>query len=52
MERTFERFRQGEARDYRARFPDPVEMNEVEAQILEMVALLYPDTFEALQKLL
>ena len=49
VERTFERFRQGEARDYRARFPDPVEMNEVEAQIVERVALLYPDTFETLR---
>ncbi len=49
VEKAFERFRQGEARDYRARFPDPVEMNEVEAQIVERVALLYPDTFETLR---
>jgi DNA mismatch repair protein MutS len=49
VERTFERFRQGEARDYRARFPDPVEMNEVETQILERVALLYPDAFDTLR---
>ncbi|OGO39661.1 MAG: DNA mismatch repair protein MutS [Chloroflexi bacterium RBG_16_57_8] len=49
VEKTFERFRQGEARDYRARFAEPVEMNEVEAQILELVAQLYPDTFDALR---
>jgi DNA mismatch repair protein MutS len=48
VERIFERFRLSEARDYLARFPDPVEVNDVEAQILERVARLYPEEFEAL----
>jgi DNA mismatch repair ATPase MutS len=48
VEKTFERFRQGEVRDYRSRFADPAQANEVEEQILELVARLYPDTFEAL----
>jgi DNA mismatch repair ATPase MutS len=45
VEATFERFKQGAAKDYRVKFPDWPEMNHVEAKILELVAQLYPDEF-------
>lgn len=45
---TFQKFRQGEVQDYRATFSGWPEMNHVEAGVLERVALLYPDTFQAL----
>jgi DNA mismatch repair protein MutS len=45
VEKTFERFRQGEVRSYLTHFRDSVHMNHVEAAILERVALIYPETF-------
>jgi len=45
VQRTFERFRQGAARSYRATLPDYIEMNHVEARILDGVAELHPDVF-------
>jgi DNA mismatch repair ATPase MutS len=48
VEKIFERFKQGSDRDYRATFPEPVEMDELEATILGAVAQLYPDVFDAL----
>lgn len=45
---TFERFKQGAVHDYRSRFSTLVEMNHVEAQILDRVALLFPDVFARL----
>ncbi len=44
---TFGRFRQGAVRGYLVSLPDDVEMNHVEAQILELVARLHPDEFGA-----
>jgi len=43
--RTFQRFRQAEAREYRFTFPDRPEMNHVEARILDGVAALHADLF-------
>lgn len=45
IERTFEKFRQGDVDDYRVRFREQADMNHVEAQILDLVAKLHPDTF-------
>ena len=45
IERTFAKFKRGAANDYRVRFREHAEMNHVEAQILDLVAKLHPDTF-------
>ena len=50
VEKTFERFKQGAVKDYRAEFSDWIEMNHIEAQILDYVAKLYPTTFSRLNK--
>ncbi|MCS7173651.1 MAG: DNA mismatch repair protein MutS [Armatimonadetes bacterium] len=46
--RTFERFRQLDAPGYTFTFRDSLEMNHVEAQILDGVASLYPEVFSRL----
>jgi DNA mismatch repair ATPase MutS len=48
VEKTFARFKQGAAKDYRVGFSDWPEMNQVEARILELVARLYPGVFQEL----
>lgn len=48
VESTFEKFKQGAAKDYTVKLPAWLEMNHVEAQVLEMVARLYPDIFSNL----
>lgn len=50
VERTFARFQQGAVKSYRVGFPAFLEMNHVEAQILSLVARLYPDAFAALDR--
>lgn len=45
---TFLKFSQGSAREHSFRFTSAVEMNHVEAAILDRVALLFPETFAAL----
>ncbi len=49
IDHTFSRFKQGAVEDYRVRFTSPVEMNHIEAQILELVARLHPATFAKLE---
>jgi hypothetical protein len=48
VERTFERFRQGEVENHLFKLPDSGTMDHVEARIAELVARLYPDAFRAL----
>jgi hypothetical protein len=45
---TFRKFQQGAARDYRVSFSEPIEMNHIEAQVLEFVTLLHREMFGAL----
>lgn len=42
---TFEKFKQGAVKDYRVKFSTWPDMDHVEAQILNLVARLYPDIF-------
>lgn len=48
VEATFARFRQGAVKDYRVPFRGSVEMNHVEAMILDRVAGIFPDIFAEL----
>jgi DNA mismatch repair protein MutS len=47
---TFERFKQGAAQDYLIRYRTWPGMNHVAAQILELVARLFPEEFAALHE--
>jgi DNA mismatch repair protein MutS len=48
--KTFERFRQGAVSDYRVRYRTWPGINHVTAQILELVARLFPEEFTALDE--
>lgn len=45
---TFKRFKEKECKDYTYKFQNALEMNHVEASILDRVVLLYPHEFEKL----
>jgi DNA mismatch repair protein MutS len=49
VEETFARFRQGAVEDHRVGFRKRNDIDHVEAQILERVANLYPETFASLR---
>ena len=48
--KTFERFKQGAVKDYRVRYRIWPGMNHVAAQILDLVAKLFPEEFSALDE--
>jgi hypothetical protein len=50
VEKTFEKFKQGTVKDYKVKLSKGSGMNHVEAQILDFVALLYPDIFLSLDQ--
>ena len=50
VEKTFEKFKQGVAKDYSLDLYKGSGMNHIEAKILEFVALLYPAPFAALTR--
>jgi DNA mismatch repair protein MutS len=50
VQQTFAKFSQAAVKDYRVRFREHREMNHVEAQILELVAKLYPQVFSDLDR--
>src|SRR6266702_554803 len=45
VEETFAKFKQGAVKDHRVKFRNWPDMDHVEAQILDLVAKLYPDIF-------
>ncbi|MGC8778870.1 MAG: MutS-related protein [Candidatus Caldatribacteriaceae bacterium] len=50
VEKTFARFKQGVVRDYRIQYPRSVDVNHVEARIVELVAKLFPEIFSRLEE--
>lgn len=50
IEKTFEKFRQGEVKSYLTEIRDSHGMNHIEAKILEFVSRLYPEPFAALDQ--
>jgi hypothetical protein len=48
IEETFKKLQQGNVKDYRATLPDYPDMNHIEVQMLDFVALLFPAIFAKL----
>jgi len=46
---TFERFKQGDAKDYKFNFSLSPDMNHIEEKVLDLVTRLYPDIFSTLE---
>jgi DNA mismatch repair protein MutS len=46
---TFGKFRESDATDYRAKFPQAVEMNHIDAKVLDFVEKLNPELFARLR---
>ena len=45
VEETFEKFKQGAAKDYQVKFPAGPSMNHVEERVVDFLAELFPDIF-------
>jgi len=45
VERTFSKFKQGDAKNRLVIYPERADLNHVEAQVLELVAALFPQSF-------
>lgn len=48
IRRLFDRFKTGTVKDYKHRFPSGLDMNDVEAKVLDGVVRLFPDFFDRL----
>jgi DNA mismatch repair protein MutS len=48
VEKTFAKFKQGAVNDYKVKFPANLDMNHIEAKIMEFVGKLHPELFAAL----
>jgi DNA mismatch repair protein MutS len=45
VEETFDKFKQGAVKDYKVDFENRLQMNHIEAKVLEFVVRLYPEIF-------